>query len=502
MKPSRRDFIRLVGITGATVFGGYLINYIPGSRSNRLGSDLSVYAAPPDFEPDVELLLRASPGTVSILEGQETTVWHYTGEVLVGDEHALQILPESFLGPIIRVRTGQKVRIRFQNDLPESSNIHWHGLYVPDYADGHPRFVAQPGEEYVYEFEVINRAGTYWYHPHPHERTGIQVFAGLAGLFIVEDAVEDSLNLPSGDFDLPLVIQDRRFDAANQLQYVNNMHDRMMGFWGDTILVNGQTNARWSVATRSYRLRLLNGSNSRIYILAWSDESPMQIIGTDGGVLEQPVMKPYITLGAAERAELWIDFSRYEVGTELALIDLSTGQPIVVGIFSVDKVSDLRMNLPTMLREQDGIDLQQAINAEDPRTFEFKMGRAAPMINNQTFEMDDIADSEIVRLGDVEIWEFSNNPEGGMMPMPHPIHMHGRQFQVIERTIHPDFERQWAGVRAGYLDYGWKDTVLLLPGETVRILVKFDHYPGTFVYHCHTLEHEDLGMMRNYEVRG
>lgn len=503
MKLSRRDFLKLAGITGvATATGGYLLSQSPIWGAGRPLSGSTVRAASTDFNPEVDLVLRASADTQQILNESSTAVWRYHGEVVTGEPHNLQPVPNSYLGPTIRVRSGQKVRIRFQNELPESSNVHWHGLYVPDYADGHPRFVAGTSEEYVYEFEVINHAGTYWYHPHPHERTGAQVNAGLAGLFIVEDDVEDALELPSGEYDLPLVIQDRRFNADNQLLYVNNMHDRMMGFWGDTVLVNGQANARFSVATRPYRLRLLNGSNSRPYVLAWSDESQMRVIGTDGGLIERAVLTPYITLGPAERAELWIDFSEYEPGTEVTLLDLGAGQPVVVGVFSVDETSDVRMPAPIALRDHSALDPMLAVNASNPRVFEFFMGRMTPTINGRTFEMEAVAEDEVVRLGDMEIWEFRNNAQsGGMMPMPHPIHMHGRQFQVIERSMHPNFVQQWSGITAGYLDYGWKDTLLLMPGETARVAVRFDDYAGLFVYHCHTLEHEDLGMMRNYEVR-
>lgn len=488
---NRRDFLKVAGFTGLAS-----LEFLP------LLSDLNVVqASNPDFDPDVELLLEASQDFVTILDDAPTAVWRYTGEVITGNADTLQSIPDSYLGPIIRVRTGQKVRIRFQNNLQETSNVHWHGLYVPDYADGHPRFVAQPGEEYVYEFEVINRAGTYWYHPHPHQRTGAQVNAGMAGLFIVEDEIEDALDLPSGDFDLPLVLQDRRFDEDNQLLYVNNMHDQTMGFRGNRILVNGKLDQTIPVATRPYRLRLLNGSNSRIYILAWDDESPMKVIGTDGGLIERTVITRYITFGPAERAELWVDFSDYEVGTKVSLVDLGEGQPITIATFSVDEVSDVHMTLPNRLRAIDSIDPQQAVNIDNPRSFEFSMGRT-PVINNLTYQIDAVDDNEIVRLGDTEIWEFTNNVNsGGMMPMPHPVHMHGHQFQIIERTVNPDFAQQWAGIINGYLDYGWKDTVLLMPGETVRVVVRFDHYEGIFVYHCHTLEHEDLGMMRNYQVK-
>ena len=129
-------------------------------------------------------------------------------------------LPDSYLGPILRVRQGQRVRVHFTNELTEPTIVHWHGLLVPAEMDGHPSYAIDPGETYVYDFQVINRAGTYWFHPHPHGMTGGQVYRGLAGLFIVSDEEEAALALPPGEYDLPLVIQDRVFDDDNQMVYM------------------------------------------------------------------------------------------------------------------------------------------------------------------------------------------------------------------------------------------------------------------------------------------
>jgi len=170
--------------------------------------------------PDVEIALRATQGRAVVLPGQQTQVWSYASELLKGNPSSLQAMPGSYLGPIIRIRKGAAVRVRFTNDLSEPSSIHWHGLLVPERMDGHPRDVVAPGGSYVYEFPVLNRAGTYWFHPHPHSLTGGQVYRGLAGLFIVSDDEEAGLNLPSGEYDVPLVLQDRAFGAQNQLIYL------------------------------------------------------------------------------------------------------------------------------------------------------------------------------------------------------------------------------------------------------------------------------------------
>ncbi|HWT81622.1 MAG TPA: multicopper oxidase domain-containing protein, partial [Candidatus Methylomirabilis sp.] len=341
---SRRDFLRLTG--------GFAALAVAGSSTviPSLPSAVAATSGGQGAAPDVEINLKATRARVAISPGQQTEVWSYGGELLKGDPANLQAMPGSYLGPIIRVRKGQRVRVRFTNDLPEQSIIHWHGLHVPERMDGHPRDAVAPGGSYLYEFPVLNRAGTYWFHPNPHTLTGGQVYRGLAGLFIVSDDEELALNLPSGEYDVPLVIQDRTFDANNQLVYLQGsmggamgghggmmmgggmmgsqgamggMMDRMMGFLGDRILVNGRPDLLLPVATRIYRLRLLNGSNSRVYKLAWSDSSPLTVIATDGGLLAKPVQRSYVMLGPAERVELWADFSKLRAGTEVTLQSLA-----------------------------------------------------------------------------------------------------------------------------------------------------------------------------------
>jgi FtsP/CotA-like multicopper oxidase with cupredoxin domain len=194
--------------------------------------------------------------------------------------------------------------------------------------DGHPRFIIPHGQSYVYEFEVLNRAGTYWYHPHHHDRTGPQVYNGLAGLQLVSDSTEAALGLPSGAQEIVCVLQDRTFDADNQLIYVSGgPMGSMSGFLGDRVLVNGQAQSSLSLGMRAYRFRLLNGSNSRVYKLAWDDGTPMTLIGTDGGLLERPLGRPHLTLAPGERADVILDLSRRPVGTSLQLRSLASPAP-------------------------------------------------------------------------------------------------------------------------------------------------------------------------------
>jgi FtsP/CotA-like multicopper oxidase with cupredoxin domain len=511
------------------------------------------------FVPDMEIALKATTGQASILPGEPTAVWTYQAEVLQGDPSNLQTLQDTYLGPIIRVRKGQKIRVHLTNDLPEETIVHWHGLLVPSRMDGHPRDAIGPGQAYIYEYEVLNRAGTYWFHPHPHGLTGPQVYAGMAGLFLISDDEEDAAGLPSGEYDVPLVIQDRTFDADNQLVYLSDDHmggmggmgmsmDRMMGFLGERILVNGRPDFVLPVATRPYRLRLLNGSNSRIYKLAWSDGTPLTVIATDGGLLESPVERQYVTLGPAERADLWADFGDYPVGTELTLESLEfigaegdelvdgTGQdmghgmghgtghgagsgmgpgmmahnpalpngaPFPVMTVRVERQEREALTLPASLSTVTRYRLEDAVNGADPRAFGLSMRHMTWLLNGRVFEMDEVAENEIVKLSTLEAWEFVNELNPGemmeQMGMAHPMHIHGVQFQVVERQVLPELKAGWDSVQEGYVDEGWKDTVLVMPGERVKLLMRFEH-PDLFVYHCHNLEHEDMGMMRNYRV--
>ena len=536
----------------------YLKATLAGGAALGLGLPLGRAA---ERQPDVILRITAKPDVVPIWKGEPTSVLRFKGEVMSGRQDTLRP-SDSYLGPIIRVRKGQRVRINFDNGLDEASNIHWHGLHVPDDMDGHPRHTAAPGKRYVYEFEIKDRAGTYWFHPHPHGRTGRQVYFGLAGLFIVSDEEEQAAQLPAGEYDVPLILQDRSFDKENRLVFLSDgqagremrgggmigggmmgggmmdMMTRMMGFLGDRILVNGRPEATLSVATRPYRFRLLNGSNARIFKLAWDDGSPLTVIGTDGGLLEAPVQRSYVTLAPGERLELWADFSRHAVGTELTMRSLPFAGDMAMGggmmgggmmgggmmgggmmgtmgnqqlpngaAFPVFKVrverrekapGALPKRLSTIVRHR----AEDAVNFRRPRVFNITMGMMQWGVNGRSFEMEGVADDEIVRLNTLEIWEFTNDASMGMMGMmAHPMHIHGLQFQILERGVKPALAEAVNSVSAGYVNEGWKDEVFLMPGERAQVLLAFKDFGGLFPYHCHMLEHAETGLMRNYLVR-
>jgi FtsP/CotA-like multicopper oxidase with cupredoxin domain len=513
---SRRDFIRLVGMSGTALLAGNILNACAPEASTASGyptaiaptneSEASILSS---GTPDVEIALNAVLDEVQILPGAPTNVWRYRGEVMNGSPGAVKNLPNSYLGPIFRVNKGQTVRVHFTNELPEQSIVHWHGLHVPVEADGHPRLAIQPGETYIYDFTVADRAGTYWFHPHPHGRTGSQVYQGLAGLFLVSDDEERGLKLPANEYDLNLVIQDRIFDKDNQLKYdVNNMMTHMLGFLGEQILVNGQLDYGQQVAARPYRLRLLNGSNSRIYKLSWEDGTPLTVIGTDGGLLEKPVQREYITLAPAQRIELWVDFKKWGVGNRTQLVNLpftgvgpTSQRSFPVMAFQVDREESHNLVLPEHLSTITPFIESDAVNRHAPRDFTLALSDGVDWtINSRLFEMTSVAQDEIVKLGDLEIWRFIlGMATGGIFP-PHPMHIHGLQFQIIDRQVDQAARDAAATLSGGYVDEGWHDTVLVYPGEQVKILLKFEDFTGLYLYHCHNLEHEDMGMMRNYRV--
>ncbi len=521
---SRRSFLK-TSIAFASSVTLNACTRLPQNVSGDLQSATPVLPTP--AAPDLELSLTAGGGRVPILPGPETPIWRYEAKIIDGDSASVQTLPDSYLGPILRVRRGQRLRIHFQNDLPDPSIIHWHGLHIPEDMDGQPRYAVAPGGAFDYDFTIQNRAGTYWFHPHPHQLTGPQVYFGLAGMLIVSDEEEAAAGLPTADFDLPLILQDRAFDGQNNLVYMpNGMMDSMTGVLGDRILVNGQVNYTLPVQAATYRLRLLNGSNSRIYRLAWADNTPLTIVATDGGLLEKPVSREALTIGPGERYELWVDFGEREAGDELRLVSLPfpsvgegsmgmgmmggsallpNGASFSVMTFHIEAQKGPRLPLPEHLSEIRRISQQEAVNARHPRRFELSMQHMSGLINGRTFEMDTVTENEIVRLGDTEIWEFVNLGSGmGMMMggngLPHPMHIHGLQFQIIQRQADSRYKELYNALNPGFVDDGWKDTLLVLPGEQVRLLLRFEDYTGQYLYHCHNLEHEDGGMMRNYRI--
>ncbi len=473
------------------------------------------------------LQIRTSAASFPILKGQASPFLLYQTEQA----------GKAFQNPILRIESGARFQATLSNGLTQPTIIHWHGLHTPAAMDGHPASTIGPGGRYDYDFTVRNRGGTYWYHTHAHELTAEQAYGGLASFFLVGDedqrTLAKALDLRLGETDLPLVIQDKQFDESGKLRYKPNMNESMMGWLGDIILANLTPNAFLTVTPRRYRLRLLNGSNSRIYRLAFvTANKPLEfaVIGTDGGLLEQPETVNEAYLAPGERLDVLFDAGQAQPGDDVFLRSLAfdpmdnehgggmqgmQGMPGMGGMggmsssrlpqgaeFNVLKLSVAAGErsaapLPAKLSELRAVRTEGA----PERKIELSMEGMRFLINGRTFGMNDI--SFDVKRGAVEIWRIGN-PERGM---PHPMHIHGFSFQVVERLNSP--RQVAAGARFGrgrlVSDLGWKDTVLVWPGETVKIAIDFAHdFAGeqTYVFHCHNLEHEDGGMMINFRVTG
>ncbi|MDE2179861.1 MAG: multicopper oxidase domain-containing protein [candidate division NC10 bacterium] len=534
---SRRRLLQCLGLSAAAmaVAPEWLLAAVEQGSQER----------PRQTEPDIELRITALITELPVLSSDRPTkVWKFSGELIKGPAGTVEAIPDSYLGPVLRLRQGQKVRIRFHNKLPEDCVIHQHGMLVPEKADGHPRHQIGSGQTSVYEYTVLDRAGTYWFHPHTDKRTAEQVYYGMAGLILVTDTEEQSLDLPRDEFDVPLVIQDRSFDDRNQFRYVEHMHDRWMGFLGDRVLVNGKPDFVLPAATRAYRLRILNGSNSRIYKLMWSDGSPLTVIGTDGGLLESPVIRNYVMLAPAERVDIWADFRGRKVGEEIALRSaafsgvmpmmgmgggmmggggggmmgmrrgmrggmmgrmgaaLPHGSEYTILTIRIVREERGQLALPRRLSQIERYRPQDAANTRTPRSIHLSMRGMSPRLNGRSFELTKVVEEEMIPLNTLQVLEFVNRDHRarGMM-MAHPMHIHGQSFQILKRELAPGFEQRYASVSQGFVDDGWKDTVLVMPGEKVTILKRFDRYTGLYLYHCHNLEHEELDMMRNFLVQ-
>ena len=445
---------------------------------------------PPQLEPHIEngekvFDLTAEEGWVEIFPGKRTQTWGYNG---------------NYLGPTIRAHTGDRVRLNVTNHLGETTTVHWHGMELPAAMDGGPHQVIGAGESWHPYWTITNEASTLWYHPHVMGRTGEQVYRGLAGLFILEDENSDSLPLPGqyGLDDIPLVIQDKLFDSRGQFIFPREHNVITAGLLGDTILVNGTYAPYVEVPAKLVRLRLLNGSAARRYNFGFSDNRTFYQIATDGGLLEAPVERTRLLLAPGERAEILVDFSNSEEPTLLMSYAFTDGENPVQNRIQEQlaggtdegqqfKILELRPKMGSAVAEQiptvlNTIERHDENDAVRTRRFVLE----AFTINGKRMDHERI--DEVIGTGDTEIWELTNNS-----PIYHPFHIHGVQFQILDRN----------GMEPPAHEQGWKDTIIATPEETVRLIMQFPDYPDPnlpYMYHCHILTHEDMGMMGQFVV--
>lgn len=549
----RRQLFQFAGVAAVAAIGGAAWMYRGWHRSAGLaGGPFSHYPFDPVAIENFQqrLFIPAASGPLGVLDVVGPLKIRATAAsfpILPARESPFLLYQtenagKAYQNPILRIESGARFSVSLDNALAEPTIIHWHGLHTPAGMDGHPANTIPPGNRFEYDFTVRNRGGTYWYHTHAHGLTAKQAYNGLASFFLVEDddqrRLSKALDLQLGVTDLPLVIQDKRFDAQGKLLYRPNAQESMMGWLGDIILANLTPNAVQPVSPRTYRFRLLNGSNARIYRIAFVKENtPLDftVIGTDGGLIERPETVTEAFLAPGERLDVLFDAGQVPPGMDIFLKSLAFdpmenegsagGMGSMVGMAGMDH----SMGQPTAVLDSSRLPLGLGFNlmklsviagervvAKPPETLskispirtegaterkmELSMGMMRFLINGRSFNMNEIAFD--VARGAVEIWNIGNPKLG----MPHPMHMHGFSFQVIERLNSPSQVSSAARFGKGRTvsDLGWKDTVLVWPGETVRIAIDFAHdFPGsqTYLFHCHNLEHEDAGMMINFRVR-
>ncbi|MBM7691299.1 spore coat protein A [Peribacillus deserti] len=460
-------------------------------------------------------------------ELNDTTVWGYEG---------------MYPGPAIEVESGEIVFIKWINNLPEKhllpvdytvhgahkdvpevrTVVHVHGACVESESDGYPEAWFTQGykqvgpyfRKQIYRYDNCNRAATLWYHDHALGITRLNIYAGLAGFFIIKDQRERSLNLPSGSYDIPLMLQDKSFNSDGTLYYPKHPEKPIPEldtsivpeFIGDTILVNGKVYPYFNVEPRKYRFRLLNASNTRYFRIQLDSGQHIYQIGTDGGFLQHPIAVKQILLAPAERADVIIDFTNLE-GRNITMTN-DAPAPFPAGSLPdehTNTVMQFKVTLPLLsidtipflkIKEQSAAKIRYLTLNDNTDQY----GREFMLLDNKRW---DAPITENPKLWSTEIWYLINLTDDA-----HPIHIHLIDFQIVdrrdfdadtfkkERVIHYKGEAMPPEPQ----EQGWKDTVNANPNQITRIIMNFGPFSGLYVWHCHILEHEDYEMMRPFIV--
>ncbi|HEY2422241.1 MAG TPA: multicopper oxidase [Neobacillus sp.] len=465
----------------------------------------------------------------------ETVIWGFEG-----------IYP----GPTIEAEMGEKVVINWKNDLPSRhlfaidhtvhgaekdvpdvrTVVHLHGGRTKPASDGYPdawftKGFSQVGSFFqrkLYEYHNRQSSRALWYHDHAIGITRLNIYAGLAGFYFIRDAHERSLNLPTGQYEIPLLIQDRSFHEDGSLSYPVQPKDTntaikpsiIESFFGDVIVVNGKVWPYLEVEPRKYRFRLLNAANARFFRLSLDNGQYIYQIGTDSGFLEQPIAVKSLLLAPAERVDVIIDFSQHS-GTLIHLKNnapahFPTGDsvdPDTTGVVMQFRIRKPKLSIdpsviPSYLRP---ITWLNPSTAQKQRFLELseekdQFGRPLFLLDKKKWD-DPVTENPVV--GTTEVWSFVNTNSDD-----HPIHIHLVQFQLLERRpfdVHyyqKTKKIKYTGLPllAEPAERGWKDTIRCPPGHVTSIIIPFFPYTGQYVWHCHMLEHEDYEMMRPFRV--
>jgi spore coat protein A, manganese oxidase len=427
------------------------------------------------------------------------------------------------IGPLLEVRAHEDVLIEWHNqlpprhflpidytlhgsgrELPESrAVVHLHGGRTPAASDGYPESWYAPGKSRVCHYPNRQDATMLWYHDHAMGTNRLNLYAGLAGLYLLRDAHEEALNLPSGKHELPLILCDRIFDHDGQLFYPVSPypeHPWVDEVVGDAMVVNGKVQPFYEVEARRYRLRVLNAANTRFFILGLSNGSSFQQIGADQGLLPRPVTLTTLILAPGERADLVIDFTSMRGARVVLTNGAFQMMQFRVGASAVQdrsRVPDVLLPVTPLSQNSAAITRELTLNEyKDPA------GNAMTMLLNRTPWHKPV--TEIARLGSTEIWSLVNLTDD-----THPIHLHHVRFQVLDRR---SFDRDLyllqnatqrytgAALEPKLNESGWKDVVQCPPNMVTRIHVSFDGFPGRYLWHCHLMEHEANDMMRPYDI--
>jgi spore coat protein A, manganese oxidase len=428
----------------------------------------------------------------------------------------------SFPGPTIEARSGSGLLVEWSNELPAKhflpidhklmgaeadkpevrTVVHVHGAKAPSTSDGYPEDWYVPGNSARYYYPNEQEAAMLWYHDHAMGINRLNIMAGMMGLFIVRDAFEKSLNLPSGDFEIPLILCDRMFRADGQLYYPVSQRPEapwIAEFAGDANLINGKLFPFLEVAPRKYRFRILNGSNAVFYFLSLTESLQMHQIGTDQGLLPAPVQVKRLNLSPGERADIVVDFSDHAGGR--ILLQDGTNSLLQFRVRPAKKVDT--SSLPTILRPVPRLKESDAVRTRELALVELDNVLDEPMthlLDGKRWH-DPISENPIIDT--TEIWSLINTTDDS-----HPIHLHLVRFQILDRRpfevteylVSKRIRYTGKAVPPEPSEAGWKDTVRASPGAVTRIIAKFEGYTGRYVWHCHILEHEDNEMMRPYEV--
>jgi len=479
--PRGRRRLASLALLASPVSIGALTLWANAGTPGLAAADLAPRPAVPTLAPPatprrtVELTLTAAPARLSLQPGAATDVFAYNGQVP---------------GPTLDLREGDSVIVHFRNRLPEPSTIHWHGIVLPFIADGSPFHPVPPGGQHDYVFTIRRgTAGTYWYHPHPDHRTSYQVSKGLYGAIVVR-AADDPL--PRSLPEKLLVLSDNRFLADGSLDLPDphspgGRLDAENGREGDVLFVSGAIRPTLTIRSGEVqRWRVINASAARVYRLALPGHVLLQI-GSDGGLFERPVEREEIVLGVGERAELLVrgtgapntravlralPYDRYIPQTRP--VDWAEPRDLLTLQYTTEAPTT-PVALPAVLRRVPALDTTLV-------TATRVMVLTQHLINGKGMDMGRVDVS--TTLGATEIWEVEN-----LVGMDHPFHLHGFQFQVLDRNGVPEPYR------------AWKDVVNVPRHETARFIVRYDGYPGKWMYHCHILDHEDHGMMGVLEVK-